>query len=623
MCGIYGAYNPTTRLSEETRAWAVRAREALRHRGPDGEDCQPALDGRCLLGHTRLAIIDLEGGMQPLFNEDLSVSVVCNGEIYNYIELRQQLIEKGHRFHTHSDCEVLVHLYEDKGTEFLNDLEGMYAFALVDARNDRLFLARDRFGEKPLYWTSLPGGTVAFASELKALLSVPGLKKELDVAAIAQFLALRYIPAPRTHVLAVSKLRAGEALLADASSAVRIWRYWVPDFPENGHRRYPSKQEAIERIQEDVRESVRLRLRSDVPVGAFLSGGIDSTYIAIVARELQPSVKLRTFCATFDDDELNEGPYARMIADAIGSEHCEVHLCEDDILSSFEALIDHYDEPFADASMFPTYAVCRAARAECKVMLSGDGGDECFAGYREFFRYYSLHGLRRLRGVRAAAQAARLRWGKTWRGIGLLEFLSQDDWTLLYPEAQRERIADIFLDGVRAPAQEGLDELRFAAARHARLPYPVSAIESMTEGYLPEQILVKVDRASMRSALECRAPFLDRRLMASVHSLPEAYHFEHGMGKALLRRALPDWVPDTIRWRQKRGFTPPLASWLRRALRTWAEGELRQIPPVLSEVLNPTPAQQLFEEHQAGSDRSDQLFRWLVLIRRCRELQPA
>lgn len=622
MCGIYGAYNPTTRLSEQTLAWAVQARDALRHRGPDGEDCKLALEGRSLLGHTRLAIIDIEGGMQPLFNEDRSISVVCNGEIYNYIELRQQLVERGHRFATQSDCEVLVHLYEEKGTGFLNDLEGMYGFALLDAKNNRLLLARDRFGEKPLFWTVLPGGTVAFASELKALLPLPGLNRELDVAAIAQFLALRYIPAPRTHLLGVNKLMAGEALVADANSPARAWRYWIPDIPQNGVRRYPSRQEAVERIREESTNSVRLRLRSDVPVGAFLSGGIDSTFVAIAARELQPSVRLRTFCATFDDHELNEGPYARLIAERIGSEHSEVHLSERDILSSFEELIDHYDEPFADASMFPTFAVCKAARAECKVMLSGDGGDECFAGYREFFRYYRLHGLRRIPGMNPAARAVRSCWSRNWRGSGPLDFLSRDDWALLYPQEQRLGIADIFRDGTRIDAQTGLEELRLAEERHARLPYPTSAIESMMEGYLPEQILVKVDRASMRSALECRAPFLDRTLMDTVHGLPETYHFERGLGKALLRHALPDWVPDTIRWREKRGFTPPLASWLRSTLRSWAEEQLR-VPAELLEIVDPAPAQKLFQEHQAGIDRSDQLFRWLVLSRRCRGLQPA
>lgn len=518
---------------------------------------------------------------------------------------------------------MLVHLYEEKGPALLDDLVGMYAFALVDAKTQRLLLARDRFGEKPLYWARLDRGGIAFGSELKALMSLPGLNTELDVAAIAQFLAVRYVPAPRTHLKDVSKLMAGEALVVDSASSIKRWRYWLPDLSQNGSCPLPPKQEAVAEIRSRICESVRLRLRSDVPVGAFLSGGIDSTFIVATVRELQPSTKLRTFCATFDDDELNEAPYARMVAERVGSDHHEVHFHTDEVLRSFEALIDHYDEPFADASMFPTFAVCRAARDDCKVMLSGDGGDECFAGYREFFRYYGLHGLRRLPGVNGAARAMLRYWSDSWRGVGPLDFLSRDDWHLLYPLAQRQTIVEAFLPQARDAARAGLEELRVAALHHARLPYPRSAIEAMTQSYLPEQTLVKVDRASMRSALECRAPFLDQSLMDYVRALPPGYHFERGQGKALLRRALPDWVPDSIRWREKRGFTPPLATWLRGALRSQLEGALRDFPPTLQRLLDPAPAWQMFERHQSGRDESDRLFRWLVLSRRCRELQPA
>jgi asparagine synthase (glutamine-hydrolysing) len=620
MCGIYGIFHPSNPLDDSTRAWANRAQASLRHRGPDGEDHIELLNGRAILGHTRLAIIDLEGGKQPLTNEDETVWLVCNGEIYNYVELREQLIAQGHRFRTHSDCEVLVHLYEQKGPELLDNLVGMYGFALLDVKNQRLLLARDRFGEKPLYWAPLPTGGVAFGSELKALISLPGLDTELDIAAIAQFLAVRYVPAPRTHLQGVRKLMAGEALLTEAASGLKHWRYWVPDFPSNGSSRVPSREEAVEEIQQRVRESVRLRLRSDVPVGAFLSGGIDSTFIVAAVRDLQPSSRLRTFCASFDDEELNEASYARIVAKHVGSDHHEVHFNTEEVLSAFSALIDHYDEPFADASMFPTFAVCRAARADCKVMLSGDGGDECFVGYREFFRYYGLHALRRMPGMNAVAGAVLPRWSKTWRGIGILDFLARDDWSLLYSQAKRQEVLNAVLPSARTTAQLGLDELRTAALHHARLAYPSSSVEAMTQGYLPEQTLVKVDRASMRSALECRAPFLDQSLMDYVRRLPESYHFERGLGKALLRRALPQWVPNEIRWREKRGFTPPLATWLRGALRPELEQALRCFPPVLQNVLDPAPAWQLFEQHDAGADRSDQLFRWLVLSRRCREV---
>ncbi len=621
MCGIYGIFDPEARFNGGMRAWAERAQQLLRHRGPDDAGCEE-LNGRCLLGHTRLSIIDLEGGKQPLRNEDESVWVICNGEIYNYIELREQLIKKGHRFRTQSDCEVLVHLYEEKGEQLLDDLVGMFAFVLLDEKNQRLLAARDRFGEKPLYWTRVGARGIAVASEMKALLPLPGLDRRLDVAAIAQFLALRYVPAPRTHLESVKKLRAGEALVVERNKEIRRWTYWTADLPSRAAANPPSREEAVEEIHHRVRESVRLRLRSDVPLAAFLSGGIDSTFVVTAMRELMPGTKFRTFCASFDDEELDEAPYARMVAEHIGSDHQEVHFTSEEVLSSFDALIDHYDEPFADASMFPTFAVCRAAREHCKVMLSGDGGDECFAGYREFFRYYNLHGLRRFPGVNTMAGALLSHWSGNWRGIGMLNFLAASDWTLLYPASLRNGLGKTFLPPFSSMADEGLEEMLAAAQHHARLPYPQSAIEAMTAGYLPEQILVKVDRASMRSALECRTPFLDRDLMNFVRELPQNYHYERGLGKALLRRALPEWVPDRIRWREKRGFTPPLATWLRTSLRPQMEDALREFPESLKNVLDVRPAWKLFEEHQAGSDRSDQLFRWLVLSRRCREAQP-
>jgi len=622
MCGIYGIFDPAAPLDGSIHAWAELAQNSLRHRGPDDRGCEERLQGHCLLGHTRLSIIDVEGGKQPLRNENETVWVIANGEIYNYVELRAQLIEKGHHFRTHSDCEVLVHLYEEKGLNLLDDLVGMYAFVILDEKNRRLFAARDRFGEKPLYWAGIGECGLGFASEMKALMSLPGVDRRLDIAAIAQFLAVRYVPAPRTHLRGIRKLRAGHALTADGSG-IREWRYWTPDLSLNGSSKIPSKAEAVEEIRNGVRESVRLRLRSDVPLAAFLSGGIDSTFIVAAMRELMPGANFKTFCASFDDQELDESPYARLVAERVGSEHIEVRFSSDEVLSCFDALIDHYDEPFADASMFPTFAVCRAAREHCKVMLSGDGGDECFVGYRQFFRYYSLHGLRRFAGMNAAAEAVRSHWNKSWRGIGVLNFLSRNDWSLLYSGEQEREVLSYFQPDCLPDAALGLQELKAEALHHARLSYPRSAIEAATAAYLPEQILVKVDRASMFSGLECRAPFLDCALMTMAASLPLDYHFERGLGKALLRRALPEWVPEQIRWRDKRGFTPPLATWLRASLRPQMENALNDFPHALCNILDPTPARELFSEHLAGADRSDQLFRWLVLSRRCREGEVA
>jgi len=395
MCGIYGILRFSERLSGAELEWTNTARHALRHRGPDGHRRLDLLDERCVLGHNRLSIIDLEGGAQPLSNEDGTVWVVCNGEIYNYIELRQGLLARGHRFATQSDCEVLVHLYEEKGKALLEDLEGMFAFAIVDTRNECIFLSRDRFGEKPLYWAELPNGGIAFASEMKGLRELPGVDRRLDVAALAQFLALRYIPAPRTHWQGIRKLRAGESIVLHSGERVQPVAYW--------HLRFNERDGECEMTSEDVPAelwrrfvaSVRLRLRSDVPVGAFLSGGIDSTAIAYATRELMPSTKFHTFCATFDDRTLDEAPYARIIAERLDTEHEEVRFSTAELLESLDHLVAHYDEPFADSSAIPTYYVSWVARQHVTVALGGDGGDETFAGYR---RYYFDRMENQLRG---------------------------------------------------------------------------------------------------------------------------------------------------------------------------------------------------------------------------------
>jgi asparagine synthase (glutamine-hydrolysing) len=615
MCGIFGMFDSARPLQTSEWALAEHALLRLRHRGPDGQQCLTLMNDRCLLGHLRLAIIDIEGGAQPISNEDGTVWVVCNGEIYNYIELQRELVERGHVFSSGSDTEVLVHLYEEKGLELLNDLEGMFAFAIVDTRKEQLFLARDRFGEKPLYWATIHGGSgIAFASELKALLPLPEVDRSLDVAAAAQFLALGYIPAPRTHLTGVSKLCAGEAMVFGTGPAKEISRYWQPQFLPNGKRLF-SREEAIESVLQRFREAVRLRLRSDVPVGAFLSGGIDSTLVASTVRELLPRAHLTTFCASFEDDDLNEAPYARSIAEHIGSDHHEVRFSSAELLDVFDDLIDHYDEPFADPSMFPTFAVCRAARQHCKVMLSGDGGDECFGGYRTFFSHFRWHGLRRLPGIHQTTDFLLRGWDPRWRGTGLLNFLNKNDWELLSSGTEHASTLSCFQPEYQEKAHTGLQELTDSTLQHAHLRFPLSAMQHTASGYLPEQILVKVDRASMFSAVECRTPFLDRQLFGLAASLPLAYHFARGQGKALLRQCLPAWVPPEIRWRAKQGFTPPLATWFCTSLRPQMEEAVNDISTRLRHVIVPSRVVQLNREHQAGADHSPEMFRWLVLSR--------
>jgi asparagine synthase (glutamine-hydrolysing) len=614
MCGIFGIFRAGSPLTTEEQGWMRDAQAALRHRGPDGSGVESFLGGQCALGHTRLAIIDVEGGAQPLFNEDRTIAVICNGEIYNHVELRQQLESRGHHFRTHSDCEVLVHLYEERGEELLAELEGMYAFALLDARNRLLLLARDRFGEKPLYWTETDDRKgLAFASELKALRELPGVAREMDVAGIAQFLALRYIPAPRTLYRGVCKLKAGEKLVF-SSAGVRRQKYSELVFPERDPEGAGSAEEAVEQVWEKLRQAVRLRLRSDVPVGAFLSGGIDSTSIVCAMRDLEPGARLHTFCASFDEASMDEAPYARVVAKELATEHIEVRFAERELLDVLTDVVDQFDEPFADASMLPTYAVCRAARQQCKVMLSGDGGDEFFAGYRNFFQHYRWHGVRRVRPARWLARAITA-VRRSGRGTNTFKFLGSTDRELFWLDYDREKILQCFAPEEGPAVLEGLLELEKGFGYHERLGYPRSLMEAVANGYLPEQILVKVDRASMMSSLESRAPFLDRALVECALKLPLRYNLARGLGKAMLRRALPAWVPPAIRWGEKRGFTPPIAAWLRTALRSQMTAILEDSRAYGSFCLG--PARQAFREHLAGADHADYLFRWFVLLRSC------
>jgi asparagine synthase (glutamine-hydrolysing) len=349
-------------------------------------------------------------------------------------------------------------------------------------------------------------------------------------------------------------------------------------------------------------------------VGAFLSGGIDSTAIAYATRELMPSTKFHTFCATFEDAHLNEAQYARTIAERLGTEHEEVAFSTRELLENLENLVAHYDEPFADASMLPTFAVCQAARRSCTVMLAGDGGDEFLGGYREFFRYAGWNRIRRVPFVNQVATGLHKPW-TGHRGAGLLEFLSNDDAELLAASLPAEAVLKLFRVDHRSSAEQGIRELTSVLADHARLPFPLSLMESTAASYLPEQILVKVDRASMASALECRAPFLDRSLVKFLLTLPSEYFFAHGQGKMLLRKALPASVPDDIRWRSKQGFSPPLAGWMRSSLKEKMREALDICRHQLGGVLDVEPILSKLEQHWAGADHSDELFRWFALSR--------
>lgn len=619
MCGIFG-YLGNEATSQPIRDWAESARRTLLHRGPDGSEVQEFLDGQCILGHTRLSVIDLKTGAQPLCNEEGSVWITFNGEIYNYVELRDELKSR-HNFKTHSDTEVLVHLYEEKGERMVDDLVGMFAFAILDIKKRSLFLARDRFGEKPLYYTALPDGSWAFASELKALRALPGIDLAPDWAAIAQYLALGYVPAPRTHVIGIRKLRASESVVLTAGQAEKAQRYWHIQFSGTDTR--PAST-LVDEFRGRFLDAVRLRLRSDVPLGAFLSGGIDSTLVVMAMRELLPASEMRTFCAGFDDALLDERPYAREIAGLIGSKHREITLREEDLARDLFRLVDHYDEPFADYSNLPTYAVCKKAREEVTVILSGDGADEFFGGYGRYYQYSNWHGVRKAPGINLLAASLSRFWPKGKSGSGVLQFLSRSDDKFLQSYGDFDFARDFFRSEFREQCDEGLAELANILAAHAARRYPLSLMEAQAcDLMLPEQLMVKVDRASMKSALETRAPFLDHRLTEFAARIAPETNFRSGLGKLLLREALPKKVPDRIRWRSKRGFTPPLATWFRTVLREQMRDCLQRIPEPLRDATTPELLRPYFDAHMSSKeDYQDILFRWMALVR-CFEFSAA
>lgn len=557
MCGIAGIYAFDGHADEAV----VRAMtKVLRHRGPMDEGY--LYDEKVALGMRRLSIIDIEGGHQPVFNEDGTVGVVFNGEIYNYVELREELRQKGHRFVTRSDTEVLVHLYEDLGEGFLTRLNGMFAIALWDARNRTLLLARDRLGIKPMYLYQDPR-RLAFASELKALLHCPFVPLEPDRDAIAEYLTLMYIRAPRTPLNAVRKVLPGTYLVV-APHGTRAAPYW--DLREHCEASSMSEQQIIEQLHYLLDDAVRLRLRSDVPVGAFVSGGIDSSsLVAFAARHAGRPVE--TFAVGFGGDGFNELGYARIVADAFATNHHETVVTEEDALRLLPMLLWHLDEPNGDSAMLPTYLVSRFAASHVRVMLSGIGGDELLGGYPRYFDGYPVeHLYRRLPQVlrrRVLAPAARLlpphlAQRVAWNALGEQERYAVESSVLSTGEVAEllggDPSAKIGLLEVSDlyPADDSINRLMFA--------------DMVT--YLPDDILHLTDRMSMAVSLEARTPFLDYRLVEFLMGVPSRYKvspIRRGW-KIVLKKTMAPILPREIIEREKWGFGAPVRAWMTRRL---------------------------------------------------------
>jgi len=605
MCGIVG-FAGLHGVVPDREATLRSMCSAIVHRGPNEEGRFHASD--VALGMRRLSVMDVAMGRQPMGNEDGRVQLVFNGEIYNHRQLRRELVERGHRIATSSDTEVIVHLYEDFGDDLVDSLRGMFAFALWDVGRSRLLVARDRLGIKPLYYWEHEGG-VAFASELRSLLSVPGFPKRVDPAAVAQFLVFGYVPETTCIFSGVHKLPPGHRLVWEPGRGVRTERYWSPIRPE---RTNVSDAEATEELRALLRESVELHLESDVPLGAFLSGGIDSSAVVAQMAQLVPG-RVKTFSIGFEEESHNEAPHAAKVAREIGTEHTEL-IVRPDADALVESVITGFDEPFGDSSALPTFLVSQMAREHVTVALSGDGGDELFGGYTRYAELLSRRELPLL-ARRAIARVAEHLPQRT-RGRNRILDLSRSRQgryaaTVAAPPGAREGGMLAASLAEQVPPMDALLAAAFSPVVGRDLLAQMTAVDLTT--YLPGDILTKVDRMSMAVSLEARVPLLDHHIVEFAAEMPSRLKYRDGVGKWLLRQAITGLVPPRVLSHPKHGFGVPLARWFRDELRYRLEG-LQRADALIRPYVDADAVTRLIDEHRAGRrDHSHLLWRLLVL----------
>lgn len=613
MCGIAGILRVDGAPAGADLLGAMTS--AIAHRGPDGDGF--FCDGSVGLGHRRLAIIDLATGDQPMATEDGSVVLVFNGEIYNFRELRRELEGRGATFRTTSDTEVILQAYEAWGVDCLPRLRGMFAFALWDRPRRRLFLARDRVGIKPLVY-AWDGRRLLFGSEIKALLEDPGLPREIDWQALRDFLTLHYIPGPRTIFQAIRKLPPASYLLLDLGRGEpEVHRYWDLRFAPDPR---PSEAEWLDGLRWHLTDAVRSHLVSDVPIGAFLSGGVDSsTVVALMAQATEGRV--RTFSIGFDDADFDELRHARDVARRYDTQHFE-YVVKPNALDTLPRLAWQFDEPFADSSALPTYYVSKITREHVTVALSGDGGDENFVGYTRYARASRLH--EQLDGVPAVLARPLLRLAARLlpagvRGQGYLDMLGAepvDRYFKLMAYQRSETLRSLLSPAAREHVEPVVTpDLFRRLAAEGRAPDYVSALQYLDiHCYLPEDILTKVDRTSMAVSLETRVPLLDHVLMEYVATMPTALKFKEGAGKVILKRAMAGDLPAGILERRKMGFGLPIASWFRGELTDYVRDVLDGRRTRQRGLVDPRAVSALLDEHQGGGrDRSGQIWALLAL----------
>ena len=612
MCGIAGYAG--AKVPDRARLKAMC--DVIAHRGPDEEGYHIG-DG-VALGMRRLSIIDLAGGQQPIFNEDGSVAVVYNGEIYNFPEIRAGLEARGHTFKTGTDTECLVHLYEEQGERCCESLRGMFAFALWDARRRRLVLGRDRAGKKPLFYRLTPDG-IWFGSELKALLAAGGMPRSVELNALHHYLTYGYVPAPESILAGVHKLPPAHTLTWH-DGIVSERRYWSLSY---GAKTHATEGEAVEALRELIREATRIRLISDRPLGAFLSGGVDSSLV--VAAMAEASVEpVRTFSIGFEDARYDERRYARMVAERFGTRHEELVVSPhgSDVADLLPRLVWHYDEPFADSSAIPSFALAELARREVVVALNGDGGDESFGGYDRYVAQklaahlpaggpVSKLAQRGVEALPTGAHRSRTRKVKrflnfalnspTTRYAEVMAVFTNRDKEALYSDEMRDAVA----------GDDAYQVLGSAVAVSDALDPVDRALAADVATYLPGDLLVKMDIATMAHSLEARSPLLDHKVMEFAAALPASMKVRGRTGKWILKQAGRGWLPDAVLDRPKMGFGVPVAAWLRFELRDLAYDALTDHTARHRPYFDPGAVERLLDEHEAGADHSAKL--WALL----------
>jgi asparagine synthase (glutamine-hydrolysing) len=592
---------------------------AIRHRGPDDDGFY--VQGAVGLGMRRLAIIDLKSGQQPIHNQDRTAWIVFNGEIYNYRELRDKLEKLGHTFYTNSDTEAIVHAYDQYGADCPKHLRGMFAFAIWDSRTQELFLARDRVGKKPLLYAQVNGQFI-FGSEFSALLQHPDIGKDVDAEALDHYLSFMCVPAPLTAYRAIRKLEPGHSLRW-RKGEIKIERYWQPDFSK---KLDISEQEAGERAIAILRDAVKVRLMSEVPLGAFLSGGIDSSAVVALMSE-ESSTPVKTFSIGFEEQDYSELHHARRVAEHVGADHHEF-IVRPDAFEVLPLLVEHYGEPFADSSAIPTYYVARETRKHVTVALNGDGGDESFAGYERYAAmrlaeaYHRVPAVLRDTVVRQAIDLIPSSEIKRGRVRDVKRFIQAASlpkierylrWVSVFDShAKQDLYAPGFRQQTRDDSAANLLGPWFARANGSGIVDAALLTDIMT--YLPNDLLVKVDIATMAVSLEARSPFLDHHVMEFAASLPEKFKLRGLTTKYLLKRMLRKLLPAENLGRRKMGFGVPIGHWFRGKLQPFLRETLLAEQSLKRGLFRPEAVRQMVELHARGErDYSPQLWTLLML----------